>query len=175
MLQMHTTRTLEQTETELRKAAERHGGSVAAVTHAGELLRDPQGLKGRDALILTFAFPDLYAPLLEADVRFAAFLPGRIAICSKGDGVTVEAISPGDYCRLLHRPELEQLAEPLESVFRQVMEEAARGQPGEAPAAEHPATEDQINMRGAVPQRVDGHGTKVEELAGTGAIDSQGG
>jgi 3-isopropylmalate dehydrogenase len=44
-----------------------------------------------------------------------------------------------------------------------------------AALAEHPATEDQINMRGAVAQRIDRKGTKIEELAGTGALDSQGG
>jgi hypothetical protein len=37
------------------------------------------------------------------------------------------------------------------------------------------ATEDQIDMRGTIGQRVDKVGTKVEEEAGTGQIDSSGG
>jgi hypothetical protein len=37
------------------------------------------------------------------------------------------------------------------------------------------ATEDQVNMTLQSPQRIDGHGTKPEDLAGTGAHDSQGG
>jgi hypothetical protein len=37
------------------------------------------------------------------------------------------------------------------------------------------ATEDQIDMRDAVPQRIDRKGTKVEDLAGTGEHDSAGG
>jgi len=37
------------------------------------------------------------------------------------------------------------------------------------------ATEDQMNAQGTVPQRVDSHGTKVEDLAGTGEQDSPGG
>jgi hypothetical protein len=37
------------------------------------------------------------------------------------------------------------------------------------------ATEDQIDMRGTIGQRVDNKGTKVEEEAGTGEIDSSGG
>jgi len=37
------------------------------------------------------------------------------------------------------------------------------------------ATEDQMNMRGTVPPRVDKRGTKVEEMAGTGEQDSRGG
>jgi 3-isopropylmalate dehydrogenase len=44
-----------------------------------------------------------------------------------------------------------------------------------ASLAEHPATEDQINMRAVLAQRIDKHGTKIEELAGTGVPDTQGG
>jgi len=79
---------------------------------------------------------------------------------------------------MLHRPEIEPLAAPLEDVLRLVMEEAAhRSHAVEARgvAGEHRATEDQVNMRATVPQRIDCHGTKVEELGGTGSHDSQGG
>jgi len=37
------------------------------------------------------------------------------------------------------------------------------------------ATEDQVNMTLQLPQRIDYRGTKAEDLAGTGAHDSQGG
>lgn len=37
------------------------------------------------------------------------------------------------------------------------------------------ATEDQVDMRGTVPQRIDRLGTKVEDLAGAGQHDSKGG
>jgi hypothetical protein len=37
------------------------------------------------------------------------------------------------------------------------------------------ATEDQVDMRDTVPQRIDRFGTKVEDLAGTGQHDDLGG
>jgi len=37
------------------------------------------------------------------------------------------------------------------------------------------ATEDQMNMRGTVPQRTDRVGTKIEDLAGTGQYEAPGG
>ena len=37
------------------------------------------------------------------------------------------------------------------------------------------ATEDQVNMSAQVPQRINAQGTKVEDLAGIGAHDAQGG
>ena len=179
MLQIHTTQRLHQIEFGLRKAAERHSGSVLSVSHVGQLLRPEQSPKEADAIVFTLCFPDLYAPLLSSDIRFAGFLPSRVAVCTEGEGVFLEAISPREYCRLIYRPEVEPLAASLEDTLRLVMEEAAHRLPREAEApgrtVDHPATEDQVNMRAALPQRVDCRGTKVEELAGTGVIDSQGG
>ena len=37
------------------------------------------------------------------------------------------------------------------------------------------ATEDQVDMRDTIPQRIDRFGTKVEDLAGTGVHDDFGG
>ena len=37
------------------------------------------------------------------------------------------------------------------------------------------ATEDQVDMRGTVPQRINREGTKIEDLAGTGEQDAMGG
>jgi hypothetical protein len=37
------------------------------------------------------------------------------------------------------------------------------------------ATEDQVDTRDTIPQRIDRKGTKVEDLAGTGQHDSPGG
>ena len=37
------------------------------------------------------------------------------------------------------------------------------------------ATEDQVDMKDTVPQRINKQGTKIEDLAGTGEQDSKGG
>jgi len=176
MLQIHTTRRLDQVELELRAAAGRHGGSVLAVSHVGQLVGSGRTMDATDAITFTLCFSDLYEPLLRSEIRFAAFLPSRIAVSARGEGVILEAISPREYCRLLHRPEIEPLAASLEETLRTVMEEAAHrpAHPVEA-ESEHLPTEDLINMRAALPQRIDCRGTKIEEMAGTGVHDSAGG
>jgi len=161
MLQIRSVRRLDQVENGLRHAAERHGASVVAVSQMGA-----------EALTFTLCLSALYDPLLAADPRFAAFLPIRIAACAHGGAVTLETVSPREFCRILHRPDLERLAMPLEDSVHAILEDWAGRH---APPAEHVATEDQINMRAALPQRIDCHGTKVEELAGTGVHDAQGG
>lgn len=175
MLQIHTTQGLDQIEVGLRRAAERHGGAVLAVSRIGQLLTDLD-LKKADAIVFTLCFPSLYTPLLRSDIRFAAFLPSRVAACAVASGTFLEAIPPREYCNLLHRPEVEPLAAALGETLRVVMEEASHGHAkiSDQPA-EHASTEDQVNMRATVPQRIDCRGTKVEELAGTGVPDTQGG
>ena len=37
------------------------------------------------------------------------------------------------------------------------------------------ATEDQVDMKDTVPQRINREGTKIEDVAGTGEQDSKGG
>ena len=175
MIQIHTTQGLDQIEVGLRLAAERHGGRILAVSHVGQLLQAEMDLQGADAIVFTMCFQELYTPLLRSDIRFAAFLPSRIAACAVASGVFLETIAPKEYCRLLHRPELEPLAAALEDTLRMVMDEAAHGAHTSAGPGDHGSTEDQVNMRATLPQRIDCLGTKVEELAGTGVPDTQGG
>ena len=166
MLQAQTSQGLLQLQSRLRSAAECHGGSVLAIRPMSQMLRDDQKFQGGDAVTVSLCFPDLYAPLLRSDIRFAAFLPVRVALCKRRDDVFLEAVSPREYCRLIQRPEVSVLAESLEETLRSVIAEAA---------GEHRATEDMVNLRAALPQRIDRAGTKVEELAGTGKPDALGG
>jgi hypothetical protein len=63
-----------------------------------------------------------------------------------GSGSFLEAIPPREYCRLLHRPEVEPLAASLEDTLHLVMEEAAHGVHASGGLGDHRSTEDQVNM-----------------------------
>ncbi len=172
MLQMHTSHRLDQIAMGLPQAVERHGGSILSAIHFCRALP-----AGTQSTVFTVCLAEQYTHLLSRDIRFAAFLPARIAACEHAGSVTLEALSPREICRILHRPDLEPQAAALEDTLRAIMEDAAKPH-AHAAAAGSPncrATEDQVNMRAALPQRIDAHGTKVEELAGTGCHDSQGG
>lgn len=176
MLQVRSTHRFHATETRLRMATEQAGGTVLAVTDMGALLRMGAAAGAAEpaaAMALTLCFTDLYAPLLAADIRFAAFLPVRVAVCERTGGTFLETVSPRECCQALHRLDLEPVAARLEERLRSVIESAALST--SSVAVPHTPTEDQVNMRAALPQRVDCRGTKIEDLAGTGAVDSQGG
>jgi uncharacterized protein (DUF302 family) len=177
MLSVASPLPLESIEPALRRAAQQHGASVIAVTHVGQHL--PQG--AGDAFVFGVCHAEVYEALLAADLRMSAFLPCRIAAYSQEGRTTLTSISPLECCRLLNRPDLAPLTAPLESLLVRIMEEAAQPSAAAVPATAGAhrgglgATEDQMNVRGSIPQRIDCHGTKVEDMAGTGAHDSQGG
>jgi uncharacterized protein (DUF302 family) len=180
MIQVKSNRGLKEIERAIAVAAQHHNGSVLSTTHLGELLHGTHASEPHHAIVLTICQSELYRPLLLADNRFAAFLPCRIAAVAYNGDVLLEAVSPIDFCRLLERGDLERLVLPLETVLRAIMQEAAAPVSGKAAVVasdmrRYGATEDQVNMRLALAPRIDCRGTKVEELAGTGAPETLGG
>jgi uncharacterized protein (DUF302 family) len=181
MLQVNSAHKLQDMEAIVCRAAQRHGSSVLAVTHLGPYLKGDGPKHSHGAIVFTLCHSALYGALLETELRFAAFLPCRIATIERAGGVSLEAIAPKEFCHNLNRPDLERLAAPLETMLREIMEDAART-PAGAVAALHAlsgggpgAREDQVSMRGSLAQRIDCHGTKIEDLAGTGELDAPGG
>ena len=179
MLQVRTENKLDRVETTLRNAAQHHGASVLSVTHLGHLLREKEPPGAQDAIVFTVCHPNLSAALLSADIRFAAFVPCRVAAFELEGAVTLVAMSPAEICRMIDRPDLAELAGRMEAAIAEIIEEAGRPLAVHAPHASRHlsvgATEEQVYARGMIPQRIDCRGTKVEELAGTGEHDSSGG
>ena len=178
MLQVTSDHKLEAIEAAVRRAAHRNEASVLAIIPVGQLLNESR--EQEEAVVFTICQPELYAALLAAEIRMAAFLPCRIAAYAQGGRATLEAASPMEFCRLLNRPDLAPLAAPLETLLCRIMEEAAlpvlaAHAAGAARRGGLGATEEQMNVRGSIPQRIDCRGTKVEDMAGTGEHDSQGG
>jgi len=180
MLQVNSSKPLASVEASLLQAAQRHGLNVLSIVHVWQLLQGrPSGTK-KDAVLFTICRPDLSAALLDADLRFANFVPCRISALELDGAVMLEAMTPSEICGLLNRTDLEELAAPLEPLLRTLMQEAAQpaaeGQAKSAPRGFGPgATEGMVNARASIPQRIDCRGTKVEELGGTGQHDAQGG
>jgi hypothetical protein len=173
MLQIHSTVKLDDIESIMKAVAHRHNANVTVVSHLGQL--------EKEALVFTFYHPKLHTALLEADIRFAGFLPCRVAAWPEAAGVMLQALSPSEFCGFLGRADLQPLTGPLDDVLRGILEDAAK--PLTASARSRPgvetsrwgATEDQVNMQLTLPQRIDYRGTKIEDEAGTGTHDTLGG
>lgn len=180
MLRVNSNQSLAAIEAALVHAAQRRGINVLSIAHLNRLFQLSGNALSKDAISLTVCRPDLSAALLEADIRFANFIPCRLTVIQEDGGVILESLTAAEICRLIGRPELEAAALPLENMLRELLEEAARaGRPGRpdapAPAYEPGATEGMVSPRATIPQRIDCFGSKVEDLAGTGQHDAPGG
>jgi uncharacterized protein (DUF302 family) len=180
MIRVDSVHDLNETEAVFWRVAQRHGAHVLAVIPLGVILSEEARRASHDAISFAICHRELYEALLAADIRFAAFVPCRIVAIREGEGVVLETLSPKHFCHHLKRPDLDQLAGALETMLLQIMEEVAKVP---APTLSHRhvagdslgAREGQVNMRGSIPQRIDCHGTKIEDLAGTGELDAPGG
>ena len=179
MLRVTSTHPPHEMENLLCRAAQHHESRVLTVTHVSRLLgcdiTPPE-----DITVFTFCHTTLYKALLAAEPRLATVLPWRVALRQEGNTTILESLGPRDVCRWLGRDDLDRLAMPLETILHEVMMEAAA--PGAAATLlrrkEQPgggATENEMNIRGSLPHRIDKHGTHVEDLAGTGKLDAPGG
>lgn len=174
MLQTRSTVRLDGIESVMKAAAHRHNAHVTVVSHLGHT---PHA----ESLVFTLYHPKLNTALLAADIRFSIFLPCRVAAWPDGDGVMLQAMTPSEFCTILDRRDLAELADPLDGVLGAIMQDAghaltatARARPG-AGGSQWGATEDQVNMKATLPQRIDYRGTKIEDEAGTGKQDGFGG
>ena len=181
MLYVHSSLKLTELESAIRRAVLRHEAHLLVVSRMDHVFTTDLEKPHPEVVVFTLCQPQLYAALLAAEVRFSAFLPCRISAVGVADGVELHAIAPRGFCHLLNRPDLERLVAPLETLLREVMDEASRPQAVIAHAAHAAlhysfgATEENMSVQSTVPQRIDCLGTKVEELAGVGEHDSAGG
>ena len=168
ILERVSTLLLADMEPALRRAARRRRAGISAIESLGP------------ATVFSLSLPDTYSELLAADIRFAAFLPLRISAYEDQAGVTLVTASPVDFARALGGAEAQTAAASLEGLLNSLLDEVRRPAVLTARTGGHAesalgATEDQMNMRGTVPPRLDRVGSKVEEMAGTGEQDSLGG
>jgi uncharacterized protein (DUF302 family) len=181
MLQIHSTVRLDDIELVVKATAKRHNATVTVVSQLGQPHQEGAGAAARDAFVFTLYHSKLYTALLAADIRFAGFLPCRVAAWPDAGGVMLQAMTPSKYCEVIGREDLLPQTAPLDEVLRRILDEAAK--PLTVAAKSRPdasphhwgATEDQVNMRAALPQRIDYRGTKIEDEAGTGTHDAPGG
>lgn len=180
-----STNSLAEMEISLRQAAEDQGYTILGVYDLSGRLRDKGYPTRHEVRVFELCHPATYCKMLERDPVTAAVLPFRIAAHAVEGGVQLSAISLAPLAFTLDLSEADPLLLNVEMRIREIM--AAASKPRQAPAP--PASRQRIDpsrhqgamegqmdrMRGQIPQRIDRKGTKVEDLAGTGVHDAQGG
>src|SRR5664280_1869320 len=102
MLYAHSSMKLPEVEGAIRRAGLRHEAHLLAVSHMDHVFAADPDKPHPSVVIYTLCQPQLYAALLAADLRFAAFLPCRVSATAVADGIELHAIAPREFCHLLN-------------------------------------------------------------------------
>lgn len=118
-------KTLGEVASGLEAAAERHKFGVMAVHDLKAKMKEKGVEFERDCLIYEVCNPHQAKKVLEANAELSTALPCRIAVYSEGAGLTLATLRPTALIDLFKTPALRAVAQEVEEVLVQMMNEAA--------------------------------------------------
>ena len=118
-------KTLAEVASGLEAAAQRHKFGVMAV-HDLKAKMNEKGVEFElDCLIYGVCNPHQAKKVLEANAEVSTALPCRISVYSEGAGLTLATLRPTALIDLFKTPALKAVAQEVEEVLVQMMNEAA--------------------------------------------------
>jgi len=118
-------KTLGEVASGLEAAAERHKFGVMAVHDLKAKMKEKGVEFERDCLIYEVCNPHQAKKVLEANAEVSTALPCRISVYSEGAGLTLATLRPTALIDLFKTPALRAVAQEVEEVLVQMMNEAA--------------------------------------------------
>lgn len=125
LFEVASTKSLDEIDRGLQEAAARHQFGIIA-THN---LKETMKRKGVDfegeCLVYEVCNPHQAKKVLEADGSVSTALPCRISVYRTGDRYRVATLLPTALMRMFQKPELEPVAQEVETVIKAMIQEAA--------------------------------------------------
>lgn len=125
LYRVESRKTLGEVASGLEAAAQRHKFGVIAV-HDLKAKMNEKGVDfDRECLIYEVCNPHQAKKVLEANAEVSTALPCRISVYSEGAGLTLATLRPTALIDLFKTPALRAVAQEVEEVIVQMMNEAA--------------------------------------------------
>jgi uncharacterized protein (DUF302 family) len=109
----------------LEAAAQKYKFGVLAVHDLKAKMKEKGVEFDRDCVIYEVCNPQQAKKVLEAKIEISTALPCRISVYSEGAGVTLATLRPTALVEMFQAPSLRAVAEEVEEVIIQMMNEAA--------------------------------------------------
>ncbi|MFB3922572.1 MAG: DUF302 domain-containing protein [Terriglobia bacterium] len=125
LYRIESRKTLREVASGLEAAAQRHKFGVIAV-HDLKAKMNEKGVDfDRECLIYEVCNPHQAKKVLEANAEVSTALPCRISVYSEGAGLTLATLRPTALIDLFNTPALKAVAQEVEEVVVNIMNEAA--------------------------------------------------
>ncbi len=109
----------------LRESAARHKFGVIAALDLREKMKEKGVEYDGECIIYEVCNPVQAKKVLEANPAVSTALPCRISVYRSGDSYRIATILPTEMIRAFGSPELQPVAEEVESVIKAMMQESA--------------------------------------------------
>jgi len=110
----------------LEAAAQKYRFGILAVHNLKAKMQEKGVDFDRDCLIYEVCNPHQAKKVLEANAEVSTALPCRIAVYRSGPGITLATLRPTTLIELFNTPALRTVAQEVEEVLVNIMNEAAR-------------------------------------------------
>lgn len=120
----HSKHRIEELDTRLREAAQRHKFGVLHVHDLAATLKSKGIELGHECRVYDVCNPQAASEALRKDPKIAAVLPCRIAVTADPSGVTISTVKPTDLLRATGLAGVEQIANEVEREIVAIIDEA---------------------------------------------------
>jgi uncharacterized protein (DUF302 family) len=132
LFEVSSAKSLDEIDRGLQEAAARHRFGIIATHNLKETMKNKGVDFDGECVIYEVCNPHQAKKVLEADASISTALPCRISVYRAADGYRLATLLPTAVLGLFGRPELEPVAQEVESVIKAMMEEAAGAGAGRA-------------------------------------------
>jgi uncharacterized protein (DUF302 family) len=125
LYRVESAKSLEEIGKSLEAAAQKYRFGILAVHDLKAKMREKGVDFDRDCLIYEVCNPHQAKKVLEANAEVSTALPCRIAVYRAGPGITLATLRPTTLIELFNTPALRTVAQEVEEVIVNIMDEAA--------------------------------------------------
>ena len=125
LFEIPSNKTREEIDKGLHEAAARHKFGIITTHNLKETMKNKGVEFSGECLIYEVCNPHQAKKVLEANGSVSTALPCRISVYKSGDGYRIATLLPTALMMMFESPELEPVANEVETVIKAMIEEAA--------------------------------------------------
>lgn len=124
LISLETTKNLQEVRQKLEEVAKAKGFGIMAVHEVSTILQNKGFPISYSCVIVEVCSPKHASMVLSVDPYISTAMPCRIALFEKDGKSVITTISPTAMIDVYNKPELKDIAEEVEKLIKEIMEES---------------------------------------------------
>ncbi len=127
LINLETDKSVSEVRAKLEEVAKSKGFGVMSVHEVTNILKNKGHPIDYECVIVEVCQPKAASQVLSKNAYISTAMPCRISIFKKDGKTVVSTIAPTEMLKMYDEPELTPVAEEVEKLIKEIMEEAIRG------------------------------------------------